>query len=135
MFLLRRRNPKSMFTFMKKTENCTFHHLIWSPQGQQSACNTWNPGLISVSGRSPGEGNANPLQYSCLENSMNRGAWLAIVHGVAKSGHDWVANTTTAPGAAKLLPWEQHTESQYWTNTALDCVSISTLHWFILCIH
>ena len=39
------------------------------------------PGL----GRSPGEGNGNPLQYSCLENSMDRGAWQAIVHGVAKS--------------------------------------------------
>ena len=39
------------------------------------------PGL----GRSPGEGNGNPLQYSCLETSMDRGAWQAIVHGVAKS--------------------------------------------------
>ena len=39
-----------------------------------------NPGLK----RSPGEGNGNPLQYSCLENSMNRGAWQAIVHGVPK---------------------------------------------------
>ena len=37
------------------------------------------------SGRSPGEGNGNPLQYSCLENSMDRGAWWATVHGVAKS--------------------------------------------------
>jgi len=38
-----------------------------------------------VSGRSPGEGNGNPVQYSCLENSMDRGAWWATVHGVAKS--------------------------------------------------
>ena len=37
-------------------------------------------------GRSPGEGNGYPLQYSCLENSMDRGAWRAIVHGVAKNG-------------------------------------------------
>ena len=43
-------------------------------------------GLIPGSGRSPGEENDNPLQYSCLENSMDRGAWEAIVHGVAK---DW----------------------------------------------
>ena len=42
-------------------------------------------GLIPGSGRSPGEGNGNPLQYSCLENPMDRGAWWAAVHGVAKS--------------------------------------------------
>ena len=42
-------------------------------------------GLILGSGSSPGEGNGNPLQYSCLENSMDRGAWWATVHGVAKS--------------------------------------------------
>ena len=41
--------------------------------------------LIPGSGRSPGEGNGNPLQYSCLENSMNGGAWWAIVHGVSKN--------------------------------------------------
>ena len=42
------------------------------------------PGL----GRSPGEGNGNPLQYSCLENPKDRGAWWATVHGVARVGHD-----------------------------------------------
>ena len=42
-------------------------------------------GLIPGSGRSPGEGNGNPFQYSCLENPMDRGAWRAIVHGVTKS--------------------------------------------------
>ena len=42
-------------------------------------------GLIPGLGKSPGEGNGNPLQYSCLENSMDRGAWQATVHGVAKS--------------------------------------------------
>ena len=41
--------------------------------------------LILRSGRSPGEGNGNPIQYSCLKNSMDRGAWLATVHGVAES--------------------------------------------------
>ena len=43
-----------------------------------------NAGLIPGSGRSPGEGNGNPLEYSCLENPMDRGAWLATVHVVAK---------------------------------------------------
>ena len=43
------------------------------------------PGKIPGAGRSPGEGNDNPLQYSCLENTMDRGAWWATVHGVTKS--------------------------------------------------
>ena len=52
--------------------------------GKESACSAGDPGLIPGSGRSPGEGNDNPLQYSCLENSMDRGAWRATVHGVTK---------------------------------------------------
>ena len=51
----------------------------------KSACNAGDPGLIPGLGRSPGEGNGNPLQYACLENPMDRGAWWATVHGVAKS--------------------------------------------------
>ena len=50
-----------------------------------SACNAGDLGLIPGLGRSPGEGNGNPLQYSCLENPMDGGAWWATVHGVAKS--------------------------------------------------
>ena len=49
------------------------------------ACNTGDLGLIPGSGRSPGEGNGNPLQYSCLENPMDRGHWWAIVHKVTES--------------------------------------------------
>ena len=49
---------------------------------------TRDMGSVPGSGRSPGEGNANPLQYSCLENPMDRGAWQATVHGVARVGHD-----------------------------------------------
>ena len=48
-----------------------------------SACNAGDLGSIPGSGRSPGEGNGNPFQYSCLENPMGRGAWWATVHGVA----------------------------------------------------
>ena len=51
-----------------------------------SACNAGDLGSISGSGRYPREGNSNPVQYSCLENPMDRGAWWATVHGVAKSG-------------------------------------------------
>ena len=50
-----------------------------------SACNAGDLGSIPGLGRSPGEGNGNPLQYSCLENPMDGGAWWATVHGVAKS--------------------------------------------------
>ena len=56
-----------------------------SSDGKESACNAGDLGLIPGSGTSPGGGKSNPLQYSCLENSMDRGAWWAIVHGPAKS--------------------------------------------------
>ena len=53
--------------------------------GKESVCNAEDPGLIPGSEKSPGEGNGYPLQYSCLENSMDRGAWWATVHEVAKT--------------------------------------------------
>ena len=51
--------------------------------GKESACNAGDVGSILGSGRSPGEGNSNPLRYSCLENSMDRGDGQATVHGAA----------------------------------------------------
>ena len=64
-------------------------HVIWGfPGGSEVkafAYHVGNLGLIPELGRSPGEGNGNPLQYSCLENPMDGGAWWATVHGVAKS--------------------------------------------------
>ena len=56
-----------------------------SSVGKESACNVGDPGSIPGSGRSPGEGNGYPLQYSCLENPKDRGAWWAAVYGVAQS--------------------------------------------------
>ena len=53
--------------------------------GKEATCNAGDPGSIPGSGRSPGEGNGNPLQYSCPKNPVNRGAWRAEVHGVEKS--------------------------------------------------
>ena len=53
-----------------------------------SAGDAGDTGLILESGRSPGGGNGNPLQYSCLENSMDQRAWQATVHGLERAGHD-----------------------------------------------
>ena len=55
---------------------------------QESACNAEDLGSIPGSERSPGEGNGNPLQYSCLEKPTDIGAWQAIVHGVGRVEHD-----------------------------------------------
>ena len=52
---------------------------------KEAACNARDQGLIPGSGRSPGEGNEYPLEYSCLENPLIRGDWQATVHGVSKS--------------------------------------------------
>ena len=59
--------------------------LPGSSAGKESACNAGDPGLIPGLGRSPGGGHGNPLQYSCLENPMDRGVWQEAVHGAAKS--------------------------------------------------
>ena len=58
--------------------------LPWQLSGKESACNSGDTGSIPGSGRSPGEGNGNPLQYSCLEKPTDRGAWQATVHGVTE---------------------------------------------------
>ena len=65
--------------------------LPWWPSSKESTCNAGGArdvGLIPGSGRSPGRENGNPLQYSCLENPMDRGVWRATVHRVARVGHD-----------------------------------------------
>ena len=93
--------------------------LAWAPQvylpccsdGKESTCDAGDLGSIPGSGRSPGEGTGNPLQYSCLGNPMDRGAWWAPVHGVAKESNTterlslWLHN----PGYKLPLPlwWEE----------------------------
>ena len=62
-----------------------FRHFPGGSDGKVFTCNAGDLGSIPGSGISPGEGNGNPLQYSCLENSMDGGAWRAVVHGVTKS--------------------------------------------------
>ena len=64
-------------------------------EGKVCACNVGDLGLIPGWGRSPGEGNGNPLQYSCLENPVDEEAWWATVYGVAKS-RTWLSNFTLA---------------------------------------
>ena len=80
------------FYFMQNMAFWLFGHWPLATRGfpgdsedKASASNAGDPGSIPGLGRSPGEGNGNPLQYSCLENPMDRGAWRAIFHGVAKS--------------------------------------------------
>ena len=78
-----------------------FSHIlsIGSSVGKESACNAGELGSIPGLGRSPGEGNGNPLQYSCLENPMDRGTWWATVHGVTRVEHDL---------ATKPPPWKEN---------------------------
>ena len=69
-----------------------------SSVGKESACNAGDPGSVPGLGRSSGEGHGNPLQYSCLENPMDRGTWQVAVHGVIRVGH----NLATKPSMRKI---------------------------------
>ena len=69
---------------------------------KESACNAGDSVSILGSGRSPGEGNVNPLQYSCLGNPMDRGGWWAIVHRVTKS-RTRLSDYHTNPGRASII--------------------------------
>ena len=88
-YILKLMNYK--FTFLERTSTLNFqfsfqfNEFPGGSKDKPSACYAGDPGLILGLGRSPGEGNGNPLQYSCLENPMDRGAWEATVHGVTKS--------------------------------------------------
>ena len=63
--------------------------VVGGSDGKESACDTGDLGSIPGLGRSPRGMHGNPLQYSCLENPMDRGVWQAAVHGVAKSHSPW----------------------------------------------
>ena len=89
--------------------------LLGGSDGKASAYNVGDLGLIPGSGRSPGEGNGNPLQCSCLENPMDQGAWWATIHGVAKSRtrqwfhftslHFIFSDTASSFHGTKVLIW------------------------------
>ena len=78
--------------------------LPWWLSGKESTCQCRDMGLIPWLGRSPGEGNGNPLQYSWLENPMDMGAWWAIVQGVAKSW-TWLSDFTFTFEHSLALPF------------------------------
>ena len=84
-----RRNSRwgdiSAFRCVLKIELRGFRVFLVGSHCKKSACIVGDPSLIPGSGRSAGEGNGYPLQYFCLENPMDRGAWQATAHGVAKS--------------------------------------------------
>ena len=84
---------KNMYLWFSRSYGTDFSHLLifylmmGFPGGSEvkvSAFNAGDLGLIPGSGRFPGNGNGNPFQYSCLENSMDRGTWQTTAHGVAK---------------------------------------------------
>ena len=70
--------------------------------GKESFCNAGDTDLIPGLGRSHGGGNSNPVQYSCLENPMERGAWRATVHGIARVGHDLVTKPLNQDNLSSL---------------------------------
>ena len=79
---------------------CREIHYVGFPggsEGKESACNYGDLGLIPGLGRFPGEGNGCLLQYSCLGNPMERGAWWATIHGVKRFGHDLATKPPSLP--------------------------------------
>ena len=95
-------------------------------------------GSIPGSGRSPGEGNGNPLQYSCLENSTDRGAWWAAIHGVAKVGHDRACTQGSLWHYPLFIPAYFHSRTQWKEQPHLGCdlpVAEGKNRWFIISIH
>ena len=79
-----RDNPRSEGLTVLNLHTNVQEGLPWWLSGKESTCQAGDKGSIPGSGRCPGGGNGNPLQYPCLGNPMDRGAWWAIVHGVAK---------------------------------------------------
>ena len=85
--------PGNLQTMGRKGLDRTEHGFPAGSVGKESACNSGDPGLMPGSGRSPAGGDGNSLQYSCLKNSMDREAWRATVHRIAKSRKQQVSNT------------------------------------------
>ena len=87
------RTASSLFVFIY-----LYLGFLHSSVSKESACNVGDPGSIPGLGRTSGEGNGNTLQYSCLEYLLDRGAWQATVHGIARVGHDLATKLPLLPG-------------------------------------
>ena len=82
--------------------------------GKESVCNIGDPGLQSPGlGRSPGAGNGYSLQYSCLENPKDRGAWQAMAMSLQRVRHNWVTNTPS-PVVKTVIPLQGHSFNPWW---------------------
>ena len=93
----------------------------WWLSGKESTCNTGDTSSIPGWGRSPRERNGNPLQYSCLGNPMDRGAWQAIVHGITKeSDTTWQLNNNN--------DWRISSDNGYLTREAKQLDPLLRLH-------
>ena len=104
------------------------HSLV----GKESACNAGNPGLIPGLGRSPGEGNGSPLQYSCLENPMGRGAWWAMVHGDTRVGHDLATKPPTTTTTKTFLLGLIKAWKDFTFNVMTDVIRFKLLFCYLL---
>ena len=93
--------------------------------GKASACNAGDLCSIPGLGRSPGEGNGNPLQHSCLENPMDRGAWQATVHGVAIVGNNLATKPPTTTTIMLFLAWAYLGDK--WEVTGLEQVAFPSV--------
>ena len=107
------------------------YKLPGGSDSKESACNVADLGSIPRLGKFPGEGNGNPLQYSCLGNTMDRGAWWATVHGITRVRHSWVINTfaqITQVNLSILLPETSITCAK----SFLPCNILLSLFFFFL---
>ena len=98
--------------------------LPCSSNSKESACDAGDQGSIPGSGRGSRDRNGNPLQYSCLEKSMDREAWRATIRGVAKR-HDWATNTHTHRDTMT----HPHTHTQWHTHTHTDTHTHTHTEW------
>ena len=100
--------------------------------GKESACSAGDPGSIPGSGGSPGEGNGNPLQYSCLENPTDRGAWQATVHAVSSVRHNWATkereHKQNLPNVLHLHSSHSGPDSHQLFLLDYDCPSLVSLY-------
>jgi len=106
----RLKEPEKPIKRLPETKIKDYRFFPGGSDGKVSACNAGDPVSIPGSGRSPGGGNGNPLQYSCLENSMDGGAWWATVHGVAKSW-TWLSDFTHFTHRLKHTHTHTHTHT------------------------